>query len=79
MAWQLKVPGCFGDQDVIFANHPSDEQRARETIRDAKNAGASKDEFRKEAIWHIYSNVTDPGVRQERFEAVEAKINKIWK
>ena len=79
MTWQSQVPGGFGNQDVIFANHPSDEQGAKDSIKNAKEAGASKDDFRKEAIWHVYKNVTNPSVRQELFEQLEKKIESLWK
>jgi hypothetical protein len=39
---------CFGNQDVIFAVHPMDGKRAKEAIKEAKAAGASRDDFEKE-------------------------------
>lgn len=30
MDWKQMIPGCFGDQNGIFALHPADERRAEE-------------------------------------------------
>ena len=65
MDWRDRVPACFGDQDLIFASHPTDEERAKKAIREAKAAGASRDDFEKEMVWHIYKNVTADGFLQE--------------
>ena len=40
--WKDKVPICFGDPDLLFALHPSDEACAKEMITAGK-AGASSD------------------------------------
>jgi hypothetical protein len=42
MAWQDRIPACFGDQYVIFAGHWADEDRAKKAIKEAKAAGASR-------------------------------------
>lgn len=78
MSWQNQVPGCFGDQDVIFAGHPLDEGRAKQAIKDAKAAGATKDDFEKEMVWHVYKNVKNPDVRNERFSDQAKKLDKMW-
>jgi hypothetical protein len=54
MGWRDRVPACFGDQDLVFASDPTDEERAKKAIREAKAAGASRDDFEKEMVWHIY-------------------------
>jgi len=42
MDWRDRVPACFGDQDLVFASDPTDEERAKKAIREAKAAGASR-------------------------------------
>ena len=32
MDWRDRVPACFGEQDLIFASHPTDEERAKKAI-----------------------------------------------
>jgi hypothetical protein len=64
MAWQDKIGGCFGNADVEFATHPSDEKRAKELIAEAKAAGATREDFEKEMVWHIYKKVTAEGLLQ---------------
>src|SRR5215468_8359165 len=39
MDWRDRVPACLGEQDLIFASHPTDEERAKKAIREAKAAG----------------------------------------
>jgi hypothetical protein len=78
MSWQNQVLGCFGDQDVIFAGHPLDADRAKQAIKNAKTAGASKDDFEKEMVWHVYRNVKDPGMRNKLFSDQAEKLNRMW-
>ena len=78
MSWQQRVPGAFGCQDVIFAVHPSDENRAKEAIKDAKAAGATFPDFEKEVVWHCYQNVTAPGMLQEHIADQVASAKKLW-
>src|SRR5262245_55562219 len=51
MDWRDRVPACFGDEDLIFASDPMDEERAEKAINEAKAAGASRDDFEKEMVW----------------------------
>jgi hypothetical protein len=44
-AWKKGIARCFGERDVIFANHPLDGKRARTAIRAANYAEASRDDF----------------------------------
>lgn len=78
MTWKNQVAGAFGSADVIFASHPSDETRAREAIRAAKAAGASFDDFEKEVVWHVYKNVTAPGMQQDHIQGQVARAKKLW-
>lgn len=64
--------------DVIFANHPLDKQRALDAIRDAKAAGASRDDFEKEMVWHIYKTVTAPGALQDHVAKQVATLHQLW-
>lgn len=79
MSWQQKVPGSFGSEDCIFAGHPLDEERARVAIKEAKASGATRDEFEKEAVYHVYKK-TVPGVaRDDRFEKLDRALKRLWK
>jgi hypothetical protein len=79
MAWQNRVSACFGDQDVIFAGHSLDEKRAKEAIKEAKTAGASRDDFEKEMVWHIYKNVTADGLLQPHIKEQVKRLHKMWR
>ncbi len=79
MTWQERVPACFGNQDVIFAVHPLDSERAKEAIAAAKAAGASRDDFEKEMVWHIYKSVTAEGMLQPHIKEQVGRLHKMWK
>src|SRR5262245_7085755 len=79
MDWRDRVPACFGEQDLIFAWHPTDEERTKKAIREAKAAGASRDDFEKEMVWHIYKNVTADGFLQEHTKEQVRRLHKMWR
>src|SRR5215472_2514813 len=66
MGWRDRVPAYFGNEDLIFASDPMDEERAEKAIREAKAAGASRDDFEKEMVWHIPSQLPKSETRQRR-------------
>jgi hypothetical protein len=78
MDWQKRVAACFGNQDVIFAVHPMDEERAKQAIREAKAAGASRDDFEKEMVWHMYKNFTAEGLQQQHMKDQVRRLHKMW-
>jgi hypothetical protein len=77
--WKDRVPGCFGSADVLFAVHPLDKERAKEAIKEAKQAGATRDDFEKEMVWHIYKQVTAEGMLQSHIKNEVKKLHKMWK
>jgi hypothetical protein len=79
MEWQKLVSACFGNQDCIFAVHPMDEQRAKEAIKAAKAAGASRDDFEKEMVWHMYKKVTAEGLLQSHIKEQVARLHRMWR
>lgn len=78
MSWQDTVSGGFGAVDCILAGHPLDEQRAKETIKAAKAAGAIFDDYEKEIVWHCYKNVTAPGALQGHIADQVKTARKLW-
>ena len=79
MSWKEKVRGGFGEADVIFAGHPLDEDRAKKAIKAAKDAGASRDEFEKELVWHVYKNVQAADYLKEHLDKTVKKLHKLWR
>jgi hypothetical protein len=77
--WKDKVQACFGNQDMIFAGHPSDEKQAKEAIKEARKSGASRDDFEKEMVWHIYKRVTADGMLQPHIKEQVKRLYKMWK
>ncbi|HHR6078414.1 hypothetical protein ABN239_09955 [Providencia vermicola] len=78
MTWKQKVSSGFGDQDCIFAGHPSDKQNAQDVIASAKAANASFEDFEKEMVWHIYKKVTVAGMLQDHIAKQVAIAKKMW-
>lgn len=74
MLWKQMVARGFGIADCIFAVHPSDKQDAKA----AKAAGASFEDFEKEMVWHIYKQVTAPGMLQDHIAKQVATAKKMW-
>ena len=79
MSWKDNVPNGFGIADVIFAGHPSDEASAKTTIKAAKAAGASFDDFAKEVVWHCYKNVNAADFLKNHTDAQVAKAKTLWR
>jgi hypothetical protein len=78
-SWQDKVAGGFGNQDVIFANHPLDEKRAKEAIKEARESGASREDFEKEMVWHIYQHVKAVDFLGPHIHDQIKRLHKMWK
>jgi hypothetical protein len=78
-AWQEMIPGTFGSQDRIFAGHPLDEGRAKEAIKAAKAAGATREDFEKELLWDVYKHVKNREVFWGLVDKQNAKLKKMWK
>ena len=77
-AWKEGFALCFGEMDVIFANHPLDGKRARAAIRAAKYADASRDDFEKEMVWHIYKEMTGEGRLQPHIREQVKTLHRLW-
>jgi hypothetical protein len=41
MSWKQQVPACFGSADLKWGSHPNDQQRARDMLKAAIDAGAT--------------------------------------
>jgi hypothetical protein len=78
MTWEDMIPSCFGAADGIFAGHPSDVAQAKDAIAMAQKAGATRDDFEKEMLWHVYKNAKH---RESFWEIVDnqaKKLEQMW-
>ena len=48
MAFDLRLPGCFSESDLIFANHAADEERAFEWLVSLREGGIGWTEARRQ-------------------------------
>jgi hypothetical protein len=79
MNWRARIGAAFGDADCVFAGHWADDDHAKELIWEARHEGASKDDFFKEMVWHVYKNVSNPEHRERLFAEQEKELAKLWK
>jgi hypothetical protein len=75
--WRDKIAACFGTADLDFAKHPADEGWARAAIKAAKKAGATREDFWKEILGHLYP-LEGPGVSKEHAEVQRKRFLKLW-
>jgi hypothetical protein len=78
MTWADMIPSCFGATDGIFASHQSDEQQAKDAIAMAQKAGATRDDFEKEMLWHVYKNVKHRELFWEVVDTQVKKLQRMW-
>ena len=62
--WKDRLPACFGNADLRFASHPTDEKRAKAMIREALGSGASN----KEILNAIRAHLWEEGASREHIE-----------
>lgn len=75
MDWQKQVPGCMAAGTAPFGSHPKDEERAKAAISNAKESGASFDDFAKEVVWHCYQN----GFQKEAMNEQVERVRRMWR
>jgi hypothetical protein len=76
MTWEDMIPSCFGATDGIFAGNQSDEAQVKDAIAMAQKAGATRDDFEKEMLWHVYKNVKH---RESFWELVDNQVKQLEK
>ncbi len=70
MNWQQQVPGCFGAQDLIWGSHILDQQRARQMLKDAIDAGATMSDIVAEADAFLQSQGAQAQHIQDQMDKV---------
>ena len=78
MVWRSDVPGGFDPHQCVFAGNPETENAARKAIKAAQQAGATRDEFVKEMLWHISSDPLCRGDLPEFVDAQIARLDALW-
>src|SRR5262245_10266782 len=76
MGWRDRVPACFGDEDLIFASNPMDEERAEKaekTVRDIRRA-TRRHHSAEEKI-----RIVLEGLRGEDSSVVHSRYLTIWR
>lgn len=77
MAWKELIPGCFGEQDFIFANHPLDEQRAFKLLTVLFDQHVSFDEVAKAIVEFLQSKGANGEHVGQQIKRVRDRY-KVW-
>ncbi len=78
-AWQDRISGCFGHHDGWFAGHPLEEKRAKDVIKAAKAAGASRDDFERELEKYLNEHATaKDGTRASLLTNAKKTLRQLW-
>ena len=73
MDWKSKVPACFGDKDKVFGDHPEDDIRARDMLKDAIDSKATMSKILAEAESYLKS----AGCSQDHIDEQLDKIRNL--
>ena len=68
--WKSQISGCFGNKDLVFSGHPTDEARARKMLRAAIDQKATMADIMAEATKFLKSK--NAGARH-----IQREIKKI--
>jgi len=72
-----KIKGCFGNNDLIFANHPCDAERAFDLLVELRNEEITWEDTEKAFRGFLNSQITDDNRINSEMESVENRY-KIW-
>ena len=75
MNWQQKVPGTFGNQDLIFAGHQLDADRALDLLKECYKSNISLQDVLDEAEKFLKSKGAQNQHIKEQLDKIRAKFN----
>jgi hypothetical protein len=75
--WKVKLPSCFGNQDLKFARHPKDAGRAKEMIVEAFKFGASTEDVLSSIRDYLTSQNASPEHVHEELSFAETFLKKV--
>lgn len=70
--WDEELPGCFGENDLVFANGPSERDRAFAWVQDLRKRKVGWKEARKQ----IVAFLRDKGTSEERIKEEVRRAKK---
>lgn len=73
----LSVAGCFGSTDLIFAGHPSDEERAFKLLSECRHDNVGWSALEAELRKYLVSNKAGSSHINNQIEKAE-KVMKPW-
>lgn len=75
MTYDPKLPGCFGERDLLFANHPLDEQRAFDWLNELRKQQTGWTEVRRQ----IQEFLTERGAGKDHIRKQIERASKLLK
>lgn len=75
MSWKKKVSGTFGAQDLIFAGHPLDADRALELLKECYKSNIPLQDVLDEAESYLKSKGAQAQHVQEQLEKIDKKFS----
>ena len=72
MNWKDKIPGCFGEMDLIFGGQPLDSERAKEMFKEALTEDAELDDIVNECKKYLQAK----NAHKEHIKEQEEVIRK---
>lgn len=72
------LPGCFSIVNQAFAFHSSEKEQARKTIKEAKEAGVTKEEFQKEFLWYLWKQDLHESTIKAHITKQLKRLDKMW-
>ena len=74
MTWKKRLQTCFGDQDLKFGLHHSDQENAHDMFNEARDAGATVTDIIEAARAFLTEKHCLPGHIDEQLK----RINDMW-
>ena len=66
MSWKEKIPGCFGNDDLIFGGHPDEIEIAKEMFKKALDYNVELDDIVNECRDYLISkNATKKHINEQ--------------
>lgn len=75
--WQNSIPSCFGESDLSFAAHPSDENRAFDLLKKLREINVGWQETRKAFDMFLSSKGAAPDHITTQLKKVEERY-RLW-
>lgn len=87
LSWKTLIPGCFGNNDLVFATHPNDQDRAKAMFHIAMVSHATLNDIISEVKVYLESQNASPQHIEKQIKCIKNsrlnpqnknKMNSAW-